>query len=80
MIDFYKSKYYIAWRPTLGWAIVVSVIVAFIFIPIVRLLCFIFYPEITIANLTSEQLLPLITVALGSTALRTYEKGKKDEI
>ena len=71
--DFYKSFFYIGWRPTIFWIIVLSAMHSFLIRPIVSTVMFV-YDGTAVPPLDSSTIVSLVALVLGGTAIRGIEK------
>jgi len=75
--DFYKSFFYIGWRPTIFWIIVFSAMHSFLIRPIVSTIMFV-YDGTVVPSMDSSTIVSLVALVLGGTAIRGLEKIGKE--
>ena len=72
----HRSVFIAGWRPAVGWICVLSLGWGWVLAPIIETLCILCGKAPTLPAINVAEALGLVTVMLGSAALRTYEKEK----
>lgn len=79
-LEFYKSLFYRAWRPSLGWISVLGLLVAFIIYPLTKIIYTIATGDTLDLEYNTDNLLALVSTALGTAGIRSYDKAKEQSI
>jgi len=81
MSEFEKSKYYVGYRPTIGWIVAIGL---FLLFPVQTVIIYVSsimgYGVVLPHQLLSSMSIPLVSLAVGIMGIRTYEKlNKRDD-
>jgi hypothetical protein len=72
----HKSLFVAGWRPAVGWVCVLGMFLNYILIPIANFILALTDTPITVPNIDTLAMMPVLMGMLGLGTLRTYEKYK----